>query len=308
MIAVALFGWGLLALPGLARRHLSRLHPGLWSRLTAWALGVGSGLIALGLLATSVPTLLERVGAHHLAALCRRLLHDLLAGGHVGGLIAGGLLAVLSYRWVAGWRRLSRARRTAVVEPWVGDHRVESDYELVVIAASEPIALAAGGPARQVILSSGLIEGLSEYELTMVVRHELAHLRRRHHRHLMIAATAEATFGWLPLVSSSAQAMRLGVERWADEEAAGTDPRARRTLGSALVTAAGCRPQPGVAGLGDVEMAVERLKALETSPPAGLSRWWYPVVGVVTTAAASLGVTSMAVVGISLGSGGICYF
>jgi beta-lactamase regulating signal transducer with metallopeptidase domain len=159
-----------------------------------------------------------------------------------------------------------------------------------------------------VILSSGLIEGLSEYELTMVVRHELAHLRRRHHRHLMVAAVVEATFGWLPLVSSSAQAMRLGVERWADEEAAGTDPRARRTLGSALVTAAGCRPQPGVAGFGDVEMAVERLKALETTPPAGLSRWWYPFVGIVTTAAASLGVASMAVVGISLGSSGICNF
>jgi len=308
VIAVVAFGWGLLALPGLTRRHLSRLHPAQWSRLTAWAIGMGAGLVAVGLLAMSAPTLFEGIGAHHLAAFCRRLIHDLLAGGHVGGGIAGGFLAVLCFRAVAGWRRLRRGRRSAVIEPWVGDHRTEDHYEFVVIPASEPIALTVGGSARQVIVSDGLVEGLSEDELMMVLRHEIAHLRGRHHRFLVAAAVVEATFGWLPLVSSSAQAMRLGVERWADEEAAGPDPRARRTLGTALMAAAGCRPQPGVAGFGDVEMAVERLKALETTPPAAPSGWWYPVVGVVTTTATSLAVTSMAVLGVSLGSGGICYF
>jgi len=309
VIAVVMFGWGLLALPGTARRRLSLLGPAMEARLSAWSLAVGSGLIAVGLVSMSAPTLLDGAGAHHLAALCRRLIHDVLAGGHVGGGVAGMLLLVLSVRSVRDWGRLRRIRQAAVIEPWVGHHhRADDNYELVVVPTADFIALTVGGAAPQVVISNGLVEALTDDELAMVVRHELVHLRGRHHHYLAMAALVDATFGWMPLVRSSTRAMRLAVERSADEEAAGADPVARRVLYSALVAAAGCRPQPGVVGFGGVDMALERLNALESTPPPAHSRWSYVAVGVVGSAAASLWLLSVVVIGISLTSSGICYF
>ena len=307
VIVVIAFGWALLALPGLARSQLRRLHPGLWTRLVVWSLGVGAGLILVGLLAMAAPTLLEGFGAHHLAALCRRLIHDLLAGGHVGGAIAAVLLSVVVFRSLVGWRRLRRWRRSALIEPWVGSHRTLDDFELVVVPTRALVAFTAGGTQRQVVVSEGLVAALTGDELSMVIRHERAHLAGRHHWHLGFAAVVEAALGWLPRVRWSVQVLRLGVERWADEQAAGTAPGPRRVLRSALLAAAGCGPQPGTAGLGGVEMAAERLRALEAVPSPESPRWLRLGAGMVGTAAASVWLTSMAVISISLTSGGLCY-
>lgn len=265
-------------------------------------------MIAVGLLAMSVPTLLELVGAHQLAAVCRRLIHDLFAGGHVGGAVAGVLLSVLAFRSIIGWRHLRRWRRSALIEAWVGDHRKLDGFELVVVPTRERVALTVGGKERQVVVSEGMVAALAEVELTMVIRHEVAHLVGGHDRHLGFGAVVEAALGWLPRVRSSVQVLRLGTERWADEQAAGTDPAARRVLSSALLAAAGCRPQPGTAGLGGVEMAAERLKALEAVPSSPESpRWLRLGAGLVGTAAASVWLTSLAAISVSLTSGGLCY-
>lgn len=308
MIAVIGLGWGLLAFPGMAHRYLRRLHPRLWARFMVWSLSVGAGLVSVGLVAMSAPTLFEGVGAHHLAALCRKIIHDFLAGGHLGGGVALGLLTVLFTRGCMGWHRWRRGRRAAVIEPWVGDHRTHDGYELIVVSTPELIAMTAGGSARQVIVSNSLVEALDSEELTMVVRHELAHLSQRHHRPLAVAAVVESAFGWLPRVRRSVQATRLGMERWADEDAAGPDPAARRVLRSALVAAVGCRPQAGAAGFGGVETVIERLNGLNTTPASHVSRWWYLIVGGIATTAASVWLLSAAVVGVSLLASGLCTF
>lgn len=308
MIAVVAFGWALLALPGLARGRVRPLGPAMGARLSASSLAFGSGLVGFGLVSMSVPTLLDGVGAHHLAAFCRRLIHDLLAGGHVGGGIAAVMLVVLAVRGIRAWRRLRRFQQAAVIEPWVGHHRTGDDYELVVIPTSEFVALTVGGVARQVVLSDGLVAALSDDQLAMVVRHELAHLKGRHQFYLAIAALVEAIFAWVPLVASSTRALRLAIERSADEQAAGADPVARRVLCSALAAAVRCHPQPGIAGFGGVDMVLDRLSALESNPPTDQSRWSYLVIGVVASTAASLWLFSVVVVGVSLTSSGICYY
>ena len=303
------FGWALLALPGAARYRLSQLGPPIEARLGACSLVFGSGLISFGLVSMSVPTLLDGVGAHHLAALCRRLIHDFLAGGHLGGGVAAVLLTVLTIRAVIGWRRLRRIQRATVIEPWVGHHhRGGDDYELVVVPSTDFIALTVDGDARQVVVSQGLVAALSDDELTMVIRHELAHLRGRHHRYLAIAALVDATFGRVPLVRSSTRAMRLAVERSADEGAAGEDPVARRVLYSALTAAARLVPQPGIASFGGIDTVLERLRALESAPRSERTPWSYVAVGVVASAASSLWLFSVIVVSVSLMSSGICYF
>lgn len=308
MIAVVAFGLMLLALPGAARSRLRLMGPSIESRLAAGSLAFGLGLVGIGLVSMSV-TLFEGVGSHRLAAMCRRLIHDVLAGGHFGGVVAVLLLAVLSVRAVVGWRRLRRIQKAAVIEPWVGHHQWQDEnYELVVVPTADFVALTVGGVARQVVVSDGLIKALSDHELRMVVRHELAHLRRRHHTYLAIAALVDCIFGWIPVVRSSTRALRLAVERSADEEAAGDDPAARRALYSALAAATRCLPQPGIAGFGGVEMVFERLRALESKPLTSRPRWSYVAVGFVASAAASLWLVSALLVGVSVLSVEICHY
>lgn len=309
MIAVVAFGWALLAFPGAARHRRNLAEPATEARMTAWSFAIGSGLVGVGLVSMSVPTLLDGVGAHHLAAFCRILIHDVLAGGHLGGAAAALLMVVLSVRAFTGWRRLRRIQRAAVIEPWVGDHhRVGDEYELVVLPTTDFIALTVGGPVAQVVVSDGLVAALTDEELTMVLRHELAHLRGRHQYYLAMAALVDAMFGWVPAVRSSTRVFRLAVERSADEEAAGSDPEARRVLYSALTAAARCLPQAGTASFGGVDMVLERLRALESNPPSDRTGWSRVAAGVVASAAASLWLFSMLVIGVSLASSGICYF
>lgn len=308
MIAAAAFGWALLTVPALMRRRLRRLDPSTWSKLAAACLAVGAGLVGLGLVTMAVPTLLEGVGAHHLAALCRRLLHDVMGAGHLGGLTAAAVLAFMVFRAYAAVRRLRRARKAAQVEPWVGEHHRAADHEVVVVPTDTLLAVTPGGRSTQVIFSSGLKQLLDHDELALVLRHELSHLRRRHHRYLSLATGVEAALGWLPFVRSSVGVVRLGVERCADEDATGNDPAARRLLYSTLLAASGVHPNPDLAGFGALDMLKDRLEALSEERTRTSVRRWYPGVVAVSMAAAAAWLGSMAVLGISLTSSGLCYF
>lgn len=306
MIAAAALGWALISVPGVMKVRFKRLHPAVGSKLAAACLLVGAGLIALGLLTMAVPTLLEGVGAHHLAALCRRLLHDVMGAGHVGGLVAAAMLAFVVIRAHIAVRGLQRARAAAWVEPWIGEHRSADDHEVVVVPTDTLLAVTPGGGSTQVILSSGLLKMLDDHELALVLNHELSHLRRRHHRYLTVAAVVEAALGWLPFTHSSAWVLRLGVERWADEDATGNDSAARHVLHRALLAASGIRPNPGMAGFGGLEMLKDRLDALTGDRIQTSTRRLYPAVVALSTLAAAAWIGSMAVLGISLVSSGLC--
>lgn len=306
MIAAAALGWALASVPGVMKMRFKRLHPAVGSKLAAACLLVGAGLIAVGLLTMAVPTLLEGVGAHHLAALCRRLLHDVMGVGHVGGLGAAGVLAFVAFRAHMAFRGLQRTRAAAWVEPWIGEHRNADDHDVVVVPTDTLLAFTPGGRSNQVILSSGLVRVLDDQELALVLNHELSHLRRRHHRYLAIAAVVEAALGWLPFTRSSAWVLRLGVERWADEDATGNDSAARHVLHRALLAASGVRPNPGMAGFGGLEMLKDRLEALTGDRVQTSTRQLYPAVFALSTLAAAAWVGSIAVLGISLVSTGLC--
>lgn len=307
MIAATAFGWALLALPAVMQRKLSRLHPAIWTRLAAACLAVGAGLVGIGLLTMAVPILLEGVGAHHLAALCRRLIHDFLGGGHLGGLTAAVTLAFITYRAYAAVRRLRGAREGIRVESWIGEHRRAIDHEVVVIPTDALVAVTPGGRSTQVIVSSGLVELLDDDEFALVLKHEVSHLRRRHDRWVALATVLEAALGWLPLVGSSAAVLRLGVERWADEDATGGDPTARRVLYTALLAASGVRPNPGVAGFGGFEMLKDRLEALSTDRTGTRNRRWYAGFVALPPLAAAAWLGSIAVLAVSVTSSGICF-
>jgi hypothetical protein len=131
----------------------------------------------------------------------------------VVGVLAGGTVAVLLTRAI--WRtgrivfvleqsdRLSRRIRGA-----------GGPIAIVDTAAADAFTLA--GIRGCVVISRELFSALGSAERRMLTAHEMSHLRRRHHLYVQAADIAIAAN---PALARVADPMRLGVERWADEDA-----------------------------------------------------------------------------------------
>ena len=262
---LVLAGLGLLALPGVAAPAARHLQASEWRRLNRAAMGLGLGMVHLGLVLTAVPVLADAAGVEHIAHQCHHLLGPILPGGAVTGWAsASASVALFSVAGVVH-RRTRHLQRTARIDGWMGEHRRLADATLVVLPTDAVVAYATPGSPSQVVVSRGLARVLGADELDAVVRHELAHLRNRHHRDLALAAVVDATLGWMPGLRASTAALRLGVERSADEEAA-ERPGAREATRRALLKATETMLMP-VPAFTTALTLVARLDALATPPP-----------------------------------------
>jgi hypothetical protein len=267
-VTLLIVGATLLMAPGAARPWLRRLPPRDWADLVTAALVAGLVLVEVGLATLAAPTVLRSVGWSGLARACERMFRSLAVGGPlVGWLSAAGTLALAGR---AGWRLLCirRLHRRARVEPALGEHYQRGDCELVILPSREPVAYSLGGRRPQVVLSTGLTSALSAAQLDAVIGHERSHLRHRHGRRLAAAAAVDAAARIIPGVRGSTASLRTALERWADEDTAGSDGDARARLRSALLAAAHAAVAPEVAAFGGAYAAVERVAALGRPAPA----------------------------------------
>lgn len=278
-------GIALLILPGLLVPRWNHLSPSDWTRLNFMSLRIGLWAVLAGLALSAAPTVLRAVGVEHAAAAC----HELFGPGLPGGAPIGWLSAMALVAMLAQVRRSRRRMQAALgvmrVEPWVGVHALVDGVDVARLPTHEPLAYAIAGGSPQVVISDGLIAVLSEQELAAVVRHERSHLEHDHQRHLALAATAEASLGWLRPVRRSIDALRLGVERWADEDAAAR-PAERPLVRAALVkvTATMLAPAPNFTTGCTI---LDRMAALDREPPS-------PTVATRAVAAAPLvGLTAL---------------
>lgn len=90
--------------------------------------------------------------------------------------------------------------------------------ELVVIPSDEPQAYAVPGRPGHIVVSSGMLRRLDDDERRVLLAHERAHLRRRHHRYVFVADVAASA---VPILRPLRARVRFATERWADEDAAG---------------------------------------------------------------------------------------
>jgi Zn-dependent protease with chaperone function len=140
---------------------------------------------------------------------------------------------------------------------------------LVVVEDDEPDAFALPGLTGRVVVSTAMLRALPAAERRVLLAHEAAHLRHRHHLYVLVAELAAAAN---PLLRPAARAVRRGVERWADEVAAaqvGDRSLTARALARAgLARAAARRPAPQLSlALPGVEGdLVERTRAMLTPP------------------------------------------
>lgn len=268
-LVVAISGLVLLVLPWILRGRLAELAPAEGTRATSVSLRAGLALVQFGLFATAVPAVLGGAGAHELADACSQVLGPAAPGGDVTGWASLGLLAwVLYARWRAR-RHVRCVTRTTRIEPWLGHHCEAAGYDLAVVPATEPLAYSVPGPRPQIVVSEGLCEVMTATELAAVIRHEASHLRRRHHRELVLACEVEAVCSPFPALTRATGVLRLAVERCADEDAV-LCPEDRHDIRRALTKTAATLAA-AVAALSPAETIVARLAALEHAPAASVT-------------------------------------
>jgi Peptidase family M48 len=268
-LMLLLSGLGLLAVPAWARQLSRRLPPAEWAKLCAALLAAGAIVIEASFVIQAAPTVLRTVGLDGIADLCEHALGAVTPGGAPVGIAAASgavAMAVFAARAVLTVRR---AQRMAWVERELGWHGMLGGHHLVVLPSPKPVAFSNGGWFGQVVITHGLITALSDDQLAAVLCHELAHLRHRHQRYLLLASAVGTILGWLPLVGQGVAALRCALERWADEEAAGPAPAGRANVHAALLRVAELASMPEVAAFTTPGTVAERLEALQAEPTRG---------------------------------------
>lgn len=259
----------LVVLPGALTRFGRRLPPQEWAWLCTIALGGGLVLLEAVLILRAAPTLLRAGGVVWLATACERVLRPLVTGGPAVGWAAGAAAIGLPASALVHWRRGRRLRSHLIRDLWLGEPRVIAGHTVVVLPLARQLALSvAHGDRSAIVVSGGLVRALDGPQLEAVVGHEAAHLAHGHQRLVALAGMAEGIFGWLSPVTRSAAAVRLAVERWADEDAARSGIGGRLAVRDSLLVLAGVAPAAAVAGFTDAATVAARLAALESPPPA----------------------------------------
>lgn len=291
---LVLIGVLLLGIPGMRALRPERLHPAQWASAAAGALRAGQISVRLGLFLGAAPTLLHAVGVEEAANACHELFGPLAPGGAPTGWASAAAFAGLTLRNHHAHRAQRRAFDCAHVEAWIGAHRIEDGIDVVTLPVDALVAYAVPRDGGQIVVSDALVRALEERELRAVIAHERSHLTNHHARLVGTAAGVEAGFAWWPPAMRSAAAVRLAVERWADEDAAPSAGE-RAIVCSALIKTVEQMLSPTLAFAARCTL-LERLEALAQEPPHPTLRrrvaTLAPLVTLLASAAAVIGLWS----------------
>lgn len=172
----------------------------------AAALGTGASLSALAIASLAGWGPIAREG-HVSTSMLRSLVS---VPSWVGASAALLVLVLLGRAGVATIRIGIALARSAVTA------RALAGSGVVAVVDDADIRTIAGFPGR-IVLGSQLYERLSPDDRRVVLAHEHSHLGRRHHLYVHAADIAAAAD---PLLRGVRDQIRLGIERWADEDAA----------------------------------------------------------------------------------------
>ncbi|WP_239308193.1 M56 family metallopeptidase [Frankia sp. Cj3] len=261
-----------------------RLPPAAATRLlttaclvTALATGFILAVAAFTLLAPLPP--LTAVG-HWSAAVVRG--HDPLpaTAGLLPAFTVAGLAASAARRAVLVGQDLAAAEFTC--------RRLgPAPTGLVIVDDDHPDAYTLPGLTGRIVVSTAMLRALPADERRVLLAHEHSHLRHRHHAYTQLASLAAAAN---PLLRTPAAAVRLAVERWADEDAAAiAEDRAvvARALARAGLARTSTLTTPTVA-LGAVHTDLaHRARALLDPPPKPRPALAIALAALVLTTAAA---------------------
>jgi hypothetical protein len=102
----------------------------------------------------------------------------------------------------------------------------------------EPIVAVVGGWRPRIIAAKHVMGACSPEEFHEIIAHEAAHISARDNLKLLLFVVSPDILAWLPCGATLAARWRAAAEFEADEQAAGSDPRRRVALASALIKVA----------------------------------------------------------------------
>ncbi|MFI6428602.1 M56 family metallopeptidase [Promicromonospora sp. NPDC050880] len=259
-------------------------------------LGLGSlaSVVLVGLAAALLvapPTLTAALG--EFIEHCARALRSETIGPHrvflgvAGMLLALAVTARLTGSLVRQSRQTRQERRAQLDLLALVGHRLPGVHreDRMLLDDARPAAYCLpGGPAGRgtIVMSSGMLALLDEGQVRLVLAHERAHLRQRHHLATQLSVALAHTFGRMtPFGLAAQQVPRLlemaaddgaiRVERAAGRAATTVDGQAsvRRRLAHALVTLAGAQsvaPAGTLSAAGSAAARVRRLSRPRVRP------------------------------------------
>ncbi len=177
--------------------------------------------------------------------------------GLVEGLVGSALLVAGSARFgltLRQRRRLSRA---------TGGRR------FAVIDSSQPTAFAVPGQPGCVVVSRGLLDRVTPQQRRVVLAHEQAHLRHRHHRHLL---AGEFVTSFVPILRPLAARIRLVTELAADQSAVSAIGNDAGLVARTIETVAALTSSPSSAVPAFGGSAIDARLAALWAPPLGPGR------------------------------------
>ncbi|WP_109509775.1 M56 family metallopeptidase [Nocardioides speluncae] len=263
--------------------HAPRLAVALWHAL---CFGVVSSVV-LGGLALALPVLPQVItgGLSDFLARCAMALHTELAAPRPAFLGAAGLLLALAAGTrllrglMAAAREAKRGRRHQLDRLTLVGHLLPSDHRerLVLLDDARPAAYCLPGRRRgraTIVISRGALELLGDDQVDLLLAHERAHLRQRHHLATRLTAALTTSFGWVPLFRLASGQVPLLLEMAADDEAVRLTTRrhsaqttARRRLADAVVNLATAQtPTPAAAFSAAGGSALARVQRLSRPP------------------------------------------
>lgn len=270
--------------------HAPRLAVALWHAL---CFGVVSSVV-LGGLALALPVLPQVItgGLSDFLARCAMALHAGFAAPRSAFLGAAGLLlalvtgARLLHGLMVGAREAKRGRRHQLERLALVGRRLPGDHgeSLVLLDDVRPAAYCLPGHRRgraTIVISAGALQLLDDDQVRLLLAHERAHLRQRHHLATRLSAAFTSSFGWVPLFRLASGQVPPLLEMAADDEAVRLMTRrqplqmtARRRLAHAVVTLASAQtPAPAGAFSAAGGSAVARVHRLSEPPVRlGLAR------------------------------------
>lgn len=278
--------------------------------ITAWLTAI---VTVLGCAVAAVTLLVIEAAGHWsspdaLLASCLERLQAILAGhaGWVARIVATAAVAIAVGSLVAITIRLGRALGRMRTYTFAHAQAVrlvgKSDgSDVVVIEASEPAAYCVAGRPPAIVVTTAALTALDEVQLAAVVAHERAHLDGRHAYIVAAVRGLTAALPGVALFTRAATHIGSLLEMCADDAAARR--HGREPLLEGLLALSGANiPARGLAAASVAVLArAERL----SDPPQGFTRMQTRVT--LGGAVATMAVTPLAIVALSLSGALICF-
>jgi Zn-dependent protease with chaperone function len=241
--AIELVALACLTFAVLAGWAVSAMTPGILAWVRPWApqarhralvvMTLAPALLALTCVAASIlPSLLPLVWPEHDHCLTHDDGHLHLCAVHLPQQLGNGAswaVLMLGLWWCAVrlYRALDRLRRASRVAAGLLAHgREDLGTGAVVLASTTPLCMLVGVLRPVVVLSEGLLAGISASSLAVVLRHERAHAGRRDTL-VRLVAQAGTAFMSRRARARLLDALELAAEQSCDEIAAASVGRVR---------------------------------------------------------------------------------